>query len=267
MIWIASYPRSGNTFLRNLFFDVFNLESTSYPKEGKHKNENKYQITKTHHLPNKIPTLKESDFVIYLVRDGRDSTISNAYYKKNFIDPNSNFNDTIEEIIIARKGSHFGGWSNNVFQWSKRADIIIRFEDLIQDPEYWLRKIADKTKLPAPDYSKIKGFKELKEGTPKYGSGAKTGNQKKFANKFFRAGKVGANKTEMKTSLRDLHWLFHGDVMQQLGYTKDGTIRKFERNAITRKTNPFKKVKTARIRLQNLSPLDVCKAIFRKKNT
>ena len=228
MVWIASFPRSGNTFFRNLFFDVYGLESASFPREGNTQKGIDYLVTKTHLLPTEVPLTKGKDFVICLVRDGRDSVISNAHYHKNFISSTSDFEENIKNGILAPFNSHFGGWSKNVYMWAQKADLIIRFEELIQDPIYVLKQIEERVELPEGDYSKIKSFEELKNGMPRYGSGGKDINKKKFAQTFFNKGKVGRWKEEMPSYLLDLYWEYHGDVMEVLGYTKQGTINPFK---------------------------------------
>ncbi len=238
MIWLASFPRSGNTFMRNLFYDVFNIESASYPPERNHIKDKNYLVTKTHKLPCDIPSFRKEDFVIYLIRDGRDSIVSNSHYRKNFLDENSDFNENIKEGIVAPLGTHFGGWSKNAYEWSKHADIIIRFEDLINDPVASLKQIIYKIELPPPDFSKIKNFSELKNGMPKYGSGGKGVNKKKFAEKFFHKGKIGASKLEMPDNMKKLFWLFHGDIMENFGYTNNNNIEEYNfKTKITVKRN------------------------------
>jgi len=55
MIWLSSYPRSGNTFLRNVLFEVYGISSSSY-YEGKGEPDNyvEFPVVKTHHLPENI---------------------------------------------------------------------------------------------------------------------------------------------------------------------------------------------------------------------
>jgi len=235
MIWIASYPRSGNTFLRNIFFDTYGLESTSYPREGKHRNDVDYQITKTHELPGLIPDLKPDDFVIYLVRDGRDTFVSNSFYGKNFLKSEASLDEITYHQIMANDGAFFGGWSANVVEWSKRANFILRFEDLTTQPELWTNKIAEMLALATPDTEKIKSFTELKNSIPKYGSGSNKGNQKDFVQHFFRKGKIGSYQSEMTPEHQKLYWRMHGDVMMQLGYSKNGEIKDFSQGEIQAK--------------------------------
>ena len=150
MYWIASYPRSGNTFLRILFKEVYNIYTwEGYGKEtpenvlgGKLKlNENAPIFIKTHELPKKTQVPHAQLKTIYLVRDGRDAAISMAHHRCNIVKAGSDFLFNLRTAILAPFGTSFGGWSKHVEQWSKYADIIIRFEDLRSDPKSVLEEI------------------------------------------------------------------------------------------------------------------------------
>jgi hypothetical protein len=224
MIWLASFPRSGNTFCRNLFFDVYGLESTSFPIEGNSNESKKYRVLKTHVSFENAKGLKEDDFVICLVRDGRDAITSNAKYRKNFIEPRSNLKDNLDHGIVGPLNAHFGGWSKNVNSWVDRADLIIRFEELIKDPLHFLKQIEAKVDLPEADYSKIKTFSQLKFGAPRYGSGGQKNEDNVHSKKFFNKGQIGQWKEAFSAKQHDLFWLFHGKQMKWMGYGKDGEI-------------------------------------------
>ena len=55
--WIASFPRSGNTYFRNILFYVYGIESstwhleTTYPVD---ENYDRYRFVKTHLLPKEL---------------------------------------------------------------------------------------------------------------------------------------------------------------------------------------------------------------------
>ena len=107
IIWLASYPRSGNTFLRIILNNVFNVKTYSiYDDEldigsdeqtsdvvghrflpenfsisEAREKEERYYI-KTHDLPDDLDNKK--DKVIYLIRDGRESSLSLTRYLINY---------------------------------------------------------------------------------------------------------------------------------------------------------------------------------------
>jgi len=226
MIWLASFPRSGNTFFRNVLHEVYGIESSTYHQETTYPvddNYNQYQFVKTHLLPHQLEPKDPAIKSVYLVRDGRDALVSMAHHRKDLVETNSDFDINLLEAIIAPKGSHFGGWSENVRQWSRKADIIIRFEDLIADPIGEIEKLRSITHLPEPQINKLPTFKSLKYGTPKYGSGRNLVNstelKKRKAKRFFRKGKVGGYKEEMSPALEELFWSIHGEVMVEMKYT------------------------------------------------
>ena len=205
MICLASYPRSGNTFLRNVLFEVYGLESSTFHKEahGPDVGWERVEIVKTHLLPSELPSNLGSRIKVYLLRDGRDASVSLAHHRRDIIDPTSIFDDNLHEVIYAAEGSHFSGWSNHVQHWIEEADIVIRFEDLIKDPIGQCERLRAFMDLPTPKIERLPNFESQKEGQPEYGSGKYLENEN-LAKKWFRSGKVNAWKSEMTDDQRDL---------------------------------------------------------------
>jgi glycosyltransferase involved in cell wall biosynthesis len=232
MILIASFPRSGNTFLRNILYEVYGVESSTYHVNPNHihdENFSKYPFIKTHLLPNELPAFAESAPCIYLIRDGRDALCSMAHHKKDIIEPGTDFNQNLQEAIIAEKESFFGGWSHNVSQWVEKADLVLRYEDLISDPIKVIDRINTIFPLPAAHWNRMPSFEQMKNRINKYGSGVQLDvsniEKLKLSNKNFRKGKSGSWKEEMPDELHDLFWSKHGDTMEMLGYTREGGIQ------------------------------------------
>ena len=147
--WLASYPRSGNTYLRTILFNCFGIKTASiYPKDlGGNKilenfvghiehNQNKtitfqkgsIPIIKTHKLN------QDENRSIYIIRDGRAASVSlwNFYGKKI----------PIKDIIL---GNHpFGTWKDHLISWNplKRPNtLLIKYEDILFNFEYVLNSI------------------------------------------------------------------------------------------------------------------------------
>ncbi len=227
MIWLSSFPRSGNTFIRNVLHEVYGIESSTYHKEDYPVDENyeQYIFVKTHLLPDRLIPSDKTIPAVYLVRDGRDALISIAYHKSNIIEPGTDFKENLKEAILAAAGSYFSGWSINVEEWIKRSSIIIHFEDLIRDPIAQTERLRLIYKdLPKPKIEKLPTFNSQKYGNPKYGSGSKMsgGNKKKekeITQNWFRKGKINNWKDEFPKSLYDLFWSYHRETMQKFGYT------------------------------------------------
>lgn len=137
-IWLASYPRSGNTLLRTVLWHCFGLRSASiYPNDlGGNKALENYvghightrdgriffsadtlPLIKTHELP---PDDKPA---IYIVRDGRAACISLwEFYNRSL---------PLEAVIT---GHHrFGTWSDHLNTWrplSRHDTLLLTYEEL-----------------------------------------------------------------------------------------------------------------------------------------
>jgi glycosyltransferase involved in cell wall biosynthesis len=226
MIWLASFPRSGNTFFRNVLYEVYGIESSTFHMEPNYPVDERYDqfpVVKTHLLPSQLKPGDPSIKKVYLVREGRDALVSIAHHRKDIIDPGTDFYVNLLEAILAMEGSFFGGWSENVKQWMDEADIVIRFEDLIDDPIREVEKLRSIMDLPEPQVDKLPSFKDLKFGNPKYGAARKLLDERQveeLARKNFRRGKSGSWKDEMPPEIESLFWELHGEQMDALGYAR-----------------------------------------------
>jgi hypothetical protein len=223
--WLASFPRSGNTFFRNILYYVYGIESSTFHKETAYpvdENYDQYFAVKTHLLPHELVPNDPKIPAVYLVRDGRDAIVSIAHQRKNLIVPDSDYYENLREAIVAAEGSFFGGWSYNVNQWLERATIVIRFEDLIKEPINCVERLREIVDLPSPKIENLPTFEDLKYGKPKYGGQFKQKDVdyqiENFAELNFRKGKIGNWQEEMSPELQDLFWLYHGQVMERLNY-------------------------------------------------
>lgn len=228
MIWLASFPRSGNTFFRNILFEVYGLESSTFHREENYpmdENYAAYPFVKTHLLPDQLPEEHRAAPKVYLVRDGRDALVSLAHHRKDIIEPGTDFYTNLLEATLALGGSYFGGWSENVKQWTAEADVVIRYEDLIEDPLGEVEKLRKIIALPEPKQERLPTFEKLKFGQPQYGSGAtflaREEEVAALARKNFRKGKAGSWKQEMPTELLTLFYELHGAVLKGYNYSRD----------------------------------------------
>ncbi|MDH5505841.1 MAG: sulfotransferase domain-containing protein [Anaerolineae bacterium] len=216
IVWLASYPRSGNTLFINVCRHVFGFAPYSIyettpvylsPEEfGKvHKSPEPY-LVKTHAIP------KDQFPAIYIVRDGRDVLVSYTWRlledegKINVVATSPVFLNYLRNMI--ENDRKFSGWGPNVLSWINRSErpTIVKFEDLVKDPvnivEHALIKMSFRPQ-------RIPGV-----GLPPFAV---------FQSKnphLYRQGKIGAWKTEMPPDLQELFWQHHGPVMQKLGYPR-----------------------------------------------
>ena len=215
MIWLASFPRSGNTFFRNILYQVYGLESSTFHRDPQYPvidNYQDYPFVKTHLLPTDIVPNDPGIKKVYLVRDGRDALVSMAHHKKDIIKPGTDFYNNLLESILGWEDVDFAGWSENVKQWLSVADLVIKYEDLIADPLREVERLRQITDLPDADADRLPTFEKLKFGTPKYGG--ERGRQ----DRAFRRGKSGGWQEEMPLELQQLFWELHGEGMERAGY-------------------------------------------------
>ncbi|MBR9919613.1 MAG: glycosyltransferase [Bacteroidetes bacterium] len=177
-----------------------------------------YTAIKTHLLPDQLPYPDAP--AVYLVRDGRDSLVSIAHHRKDIVEPGTNFYNNLLEAILSPGGSNFGGWLENVKQWTEKAAIIIHFEELIKDPISQVERLREIMDLPPPNREKLPTFQQLKFGDPRYGAGKPSQKHLELAKRHFRKGKKGSFKEEMPPELEELFWRKSGALMESLGYDR-----------------------------------------------
>ena len=193
IIWLASYPKSGNTWVRSIISSLlysndgnFNFELmlkvSQFPEKKYFKNlindfsnfneikenwilaqdminlDNEIKILKTHQGNY---TVKKDSFTnnqntlakIYIVRDPRTliSSLSNHYTMT--IDQASNFLMTPQITGNTKKWEEketgmqclLGKWDDHYRSWTKNKNnlLLIKYEDLVQNPENELEKMIN----------------------------------------------------------------------------------------------------------------------------
>jgi hypothetical protein len=218
-VWLASYPRSGNTFLRivlqNTFrlpsYSVYNLEGKNYedpsadaledapllPTDWRQRvSENAHAKTilvKTHG-PN-----EPKGRAIYVVRDGRAAIHSYYHYHKKYAFEQP----SLTEVIVG--ACQFGSWSEHYLAWrpkARRDTLFLRYEDLIKTPEEIIGQLAGFLKLEPGD-GRLPSFEELKARAPT----------------FFRRGDNQDFLSHWTPQQMALFNHLHGTVMKELGYS------------------------------------------------
>lgn len=228
IIWLASYPRSGNTFFRLLLSHAFGTGTYSIYNPDRRgpvgeiighqlmrrsledmAQDPRPHFVKTHELPG-----QDAYPAIFLVRDGRDALVSYAHFILAYERPAPSsdpvaFRQTLHDLIV--QDDSFGGWSANVLGWSSRpATTVVKFEDLVRDPLPTVRRALAAIGL-TPDgaacAAAVPTFEELRARIPQ----------------FFRRGQVGAWQTEMPEALHDLFWQRHRRAMERFGYGRQAS--------------------------------------------
>ncbi|WP_426610874.1 sulfotransferase domain-containing protein [Bradyrhizobium sp. McL0616] len=220
LVWLASYPRSGNTFFRVLLKTLCGLSTYDFhepfPPRRDFENfigeaslgtplpelarDTGTHIVKTHEMP------QEDYPAIYLVRDGRDAVVSYARFLLNsgYDAGGQDFTGLLRRLIESSES--YGGWSGNVLAWRQRktSTVMVRFDDLIANPIDELRRATAAAGLSLAETG-LRGpptFEELH----------------KLDSKFFSKGRTGGWIDDMSPELHLLFWRRHGHAMRALGF-------------------------------------------------
>ena len=225
IIWLASFPRSGNTFMRAALhaalgcdtYSIYNdtndiakdkklsdiighctLNNRSLSKMALDK---KLYFIKTHHIPD---SFFDNSKIIYLFRDGREASLSLANYTSEFKGPSLSFTDIVNGKYF------FGSWSQHISSWMKLSDtysgnfLSIKFEDLTASPHSILKKTLSFLEL-GNKHAKIPTFKQLRKINPS----------------FFPSGKTDSWKKIISQDDHIYFWLTSYHQMEQCGYRNE----------------------------------------------
>jgi len=230
--WLASYPRSGNSYFRILMRNRYGVPSIDQecPEEMETATLRGTRFVRAHHhdpsAPPQVMGLKthkppepgDTRPAVYIVRDGRDSLVSYAHFALSFVYKNASevvtpeiLRNTIRDLIL-EPNSPYWTWSRNVEAWAARSNtVVLQFEELITHPG----RIADRAvvalglKLPI-----------ISEEIPTFGE------LKAVDSNFFRKGKRGEWQEVFTPELYDLFWQHNGATMTRFGYPHLPPLRK-----------------------------------------
>jgi hypothetical protein len=138
VVWLASYPRSGNTFLRTILWHCFGLQSASvYPNDlgGNRKLEN--YVGHIEHAPgigilfpeDAMPLVKTHEHpiddnpAIYVVRDGRAASVSMWKF----------YNGALSLRAVIEGQHRFGTWSSHLRAWKpweRPNTLLLEYEHM-----------------------------------------------------------------------------------------------------------------------------------------
>jgi hypothetical protein len=223
IIWLASYPRSGNTFIRIILKNIFGLETRSIYGDScdvgadlemselsghvelpadfdwtAARESNQLFVIKTHEL---FSDQHAKDKAIVLIRDGRDATVSFLNHQQNFGEAT-----TIEKII---DGHPLGfTWAEHELSWREGGDahldvLFLKFEDFTKNQEKVIKSLGAFLKLN-PKQKQLPAFSELQQ----------------VNSKFFSTGRSNYYGETMDVETQRYFWIVNGIRMAANGYKK-----------------------------------------------
>lgn len=228
IIWLASYPRSGNTLLRTVINRTMHMKSISdeFDEVSKYFNLPKLQeitgsiqvdggwksfyetatesdeifLVKTHSLP------RDNQPAIYIVRDGRKAMTSYSKFHESFTAPPY---PTLMDLLLGL--DYYGDWSAHVQTWAQRENtIVLKYEELVEPSDVLLRKIADFVDYQGAIAPWENPFNELQGEAPK----------------FFREGNSEwqGGMASWSPLLESIFLYCHGETMRNFGYVAEKNV-------------------------------------------
>jgi hypothetical protein len=231
IVWIASYPRTGNKLIRDFLHQVFELPSFSeyrpehlatrsavLPKKPQPESRplpfigtaiynSTFQdfylhaqrsergfLVKTHH-----PPLDNSPAIV-MTRDGRSALVSYHHFLRDV----EQMEVRLSELVRGEAG--IGTWSGLLDEWNpfeRPATLFLRFEDVLSDPDRVTELVSSFLQLD-PLNKWENRFSEMQKTHPWH----------------YRAGKNRENISEFDTHDEELFWEFHHEWMDKAGYTR-----------------------------------------------
>jgi len=219
IVWLASYPRSGNTLLRTILYKTMGLKSFPYEFEldeiakidgswndyyRKAITSEKIFLIKTHRPP------RDNQSAIYIVRDGRMASLSYSCFHQRFTPKPY---PTLLELVLG--GDYYGGWSEHYRNWMSRDNtLVVRYEDLVDVKDELLEKIAETVRHTGEIAPWHNPFAQFHQEYPD----------------FFRKGEtIWQGDPSWTPMINAVFFYLHGDLMSKLGYASPEAVAKATR--------------------------------------
>jgi hypothetical protein len=226
-IFIASYPRSGNTWFSHMVAGIVYgvLQSRAQSMllydlipdidiNPIYKRFRTPTFFKTHHLPK--PRYRN---VVYLLRDGRDAMVSYWHYRQVMEKRQIDFAKMVEQA----EGLHPCKWHEHVRAWTANPYdarlLILKYEDLLARPVQEMQRFCETFQVP---YDKSFLETVIEHSTfDKLCTMEDRFYDPRFhdaGTKFFRRGKAGSYRDEMPLNVQQAFEAQAGDVLREQHY-------------------------------------------------
>lgn len=228
-LFLISYPKSGNTWLRYILAAAlkgridFSFKELEIIIPDVYLSKNKINSTKAKRIiKSHDPIFDYLPSTIYIYRDIRDVMVSYYHYSVNA----KEYSGTLKEFIRSDfPTKHFGSWQNHVskaIEAKKKGKriLLISYEDMLQNPELNIAKIINFSgivpTITASEIAALSSFKNLQKNEREKGSYFGTRAL------FFRKGESRKGETGLDES--DIEFLLSNpdvkSLMKELGYIK-----------------------------------------------
>lgn len=236
LVWLASYPKSGNTWVRfllsNIFWgpirdsasidrhipDIHTFTHNQFPLVSASTHEG-FAFAKTHQpVPTKLPYKEITSGVIYIVRNPLDMASSLLHYAVIPDHLKAGFIEQVIQYEQSRLWKSFGGgaWPDHVRRWAlddtDTPRLVLFYENMVDNPVRELSRIlaflgVSRTELTVEEavqrssFSSLKAIEEGEIDARKDGFFSKemataSHAYHSEARRFMRQGKVGSHRAD-----------------------------------------------------------------------
>ena len=227
-IFFASYPKSGNTWLRFIFSYLktgckkeldFKEVDKIIPEYGLH---NKYvkALSRPRLLKTHLAYHSRMKKAVYMVRNPKDVYVSYYHYLQKKLPEGTTISD-----FVRNSGFRAYEWDEHVESWHKNSDaLVIKYEDLLSKTTFTVHRILEHfSHLPidpnlVDKAIELSSFEKMKKIEQEKGRGFLTRRNEERSTTFLRKGKKGSWKQEL--SKEDVHIILKRSRkwMNRLGY-------------------------------------------------
>lgn len=235
--FIASYPRSGNTWLRFLMFEILASGSAGFEEVNHMVAEVGLHGRGLQVLPGQGRLIKTHESyrrpykkAIYLVRDVRDVVLSEFAYQKALGWIPDDFTGFLHRFLRGEVNP-FGAWHQHVASWvdsplgSSSNFLLVKFEDLRGNPNRVVTQVLDflgvevdpQTIEDAIANNTVARMQEKEHRSPQLAATAPKPHVGEES-RFIRSGSVGRWRNRLTEAQVELIEQHAGKVLARMGY-------------------------------------------------
>ena len=231
--YLASYPRSGSTWLRTMLVNIIVRDANSNPDvfNAVIPGVSITQVPRLRALPSPRiihthtyyrPEIKR---VVYTLRDGRDVLVSFYHYLVTRRGVRMSFAEWFKRYMSREYGHR---WEENIRSWLVDARenlgddmLIVHFEEMKARPVQTLEAICGHLGIEA-GHDRIESSIDLAslENARKIEKERASGNVKGDG-LFYRGGKTGQWKEYFDSEINKIFWEVNGECMRLSGYADE----------------------------------------------
>ena len=210
-VFVASYPRSGSTWLRFLLFETLTKNDAGFdnvnrmlPDVGMHADAtpllpNQGRLIKTHE-----PFRPAYKRAVYVVRDVRDVVLSEYAYQNALGRIDETFNDYLTDFLNGT-ATGYGSWQEHVRGWidsplaANGNLLVVRYRDLRKDTQTYLQRIVDFLGVDVDRQMIVRAVQnnEFQKMRAKEDKSPQLGKSAEGESRFVRKGAVGGWREQL----------------------------------------------------------------------